>query len=94
MIPCTGMHKKGEKKSLMSSIFLVWGEKIGKDARSRIYLPHFEGEPSTEPMNAIEVAISGRAKHFLSNPLVQEIISMDMLFSHGTNGLEQHHSVD
>ncbi|KAG0099438.1 hypothetical protein BGZ93_007710 [Podila epicladia] len=31
-------------------------------------------EPSTEPMNAIEVAISGRAKHFLSNPLVQEII--------------------
>ncbi|KAG0038911.1 hypothetical protein BGZ82_010395 [Podila clonocystis] len=32
-------------------------------------------EPSTEPMNAIEVAISGRAKHFLSNPLVQEIIN-------------------
>ncbi|KAF9183632.1 hypothetical protein BGZ51_003899 [Haplosporangium sp. Z 767] len=48
-----------------------------KDARSRLYLPlpHFEGEPSTEPMNAIEVAILGRAKHFLSNPLVQEIIN-------------------
>jgi hypothetical protein len=48
---------------------------IGKDARSRIYLPHFEGEPSNEPMSALEVAISGRAKHFISNPLVQEIIS-------------------
>ncbi|KAG0199692.1 hypothetical protein BGX28_007082 [Mortierella sp. GBA30] len=48
-----------------------------KDARSRLYLPlpHFEGEPSTEPMSAIEVAISGRAKHFVSNPLVQEIIN-------------------
>ncbi|GJJ76675.1 hypothetical protein EMPS_09034 [Entomortierella parvispora] len=46
-----------------------------KDARSRLYLPHFEGEPSTEPMSALEVAISGRAKHFISNPLVQEIIN-------------------
>ncbi|KAF9930155.1 hypothetical protein FBU30_000823 [Linnemannia zychae] len=46
-----------------------------KDVRSRIYLPHFEGEPSNEPMSALEVAISGRAKHFLSNPLVQEIIN-------------------
>ncbi|KAI8604389.1 hypothetical protein EDD21DRAFT_366328 [Dissophora ornata] len=46
-----------------------------KDARSRLYLPHFEGEPSTEPMSALEVAISGKAKHFLSNPLVQEIIN-------------------
>ncbi|KAK3841978.1 MAG: hypothetical protein J3R72DRAFT_444140 [Linnemannia gamsii] len=46
-----------------------------KDARSRLYLPHFEGEPSNEPMSALEVAISGRAKHFISNPLVQEIIN-------------------
>ncbi|OAQ29740.1 hypothetical protein K457DRAFT_137619 [Linnemannia elongata AG-77] len=46
-----------------------------KDGRSRIYLPHFEGEPSNEPMSALEVAISGRAKHFISNPLVQEIIN-------------------
>ncbi|KAG0214428.1 hypothetical protein BGX33_002154 [Mortierella sp. NVP41] len=46
-----------------------------KDARSRIYIPHFEGEPSNEPMSALEVAISGRAKHFISNPLVQEIIN-------------------
>ncbi|KAI1315644.1 hypothetical protein EDD11_000537 [Mortierella claussenii] len=46
-----------------------------KDARSRLYLPHFDGEPSTEPMSALEVAISGRAKHFISNPLVQEIIN-------------------
>ncbi|KAF9417752.1 hypothetical protein BGZ94_009875 [Podila epigama] len=46
-----------------------------KDARSRIYLPHFESEPATEPMNAIEIAITGRAKHFLSNPLVQEIVN-------------------
>ncbi|KAF9205310.1 hypothetical protein BGZ49_004210 [Haplosporangium sp. Z 27] len=46
-----------------------------KDARSRLYLPHFVGEPSTEPMSAIEVAISGRAKNFISNPLVQEIIN-------------------
>ncbi|KAF9540443.1 hypothetical protein EC957_004283 [Mortierella hygrophila] len=46
-----------------------------KDGRSRIYLPHFEGEPSNEPMSALEVAISGRAKYFISNPLVQEIIN-------------------
>ncbi|KAG0355583.1 hypothetical protein BC939DRAFT_444323 [Gamsiella multidivaricata] len=42
---------------------------------SRLYLPHFEGDPSTEPMSALEVAISARAKRFLSNPLVQEIIN-------------------
>ncbi|KAF9962090.1 hypothetical protein BGZ72_010696 [Mortierella alpina] len=50
---------------------------IRRKDRSRLYLPlpHFEGEPSTEPMSALEVAISGRAKHFLSNPLVQEIIN-------------------
>ncbi|KAF9585716.1 hypothetical protein BGW38_001096 [Lunasporangiospora selenospora] len=48
-----------------------------KDTRSRLYLPHFEGQPSNEPMSALEVAISGRAKHFLSNPLVQEIVTID-----------------
>ncbi|ORZ16850.1 hypothetical protein BCR41DRAFT_386386 [Lobosporangium transversale] len=46
-----------------------------KDTRFRLYLPHFDGEPSTEPMSALEVAISGKAKHFLSHPLVQEIIN-------------------
>ncbi|KAG0319224.1 hypothetical protein BGZ99_005225 [Dissophora globulifera] len=46
-----------------------------KDERFRLYLPHFEGEPSTEPMSALEVAISGKAKHFISNPLVQEIVN-------------------
>lgn len=60
----------------IDSFLVLFIQKIGKDGRSRIYLPHFEGEPSNEPMSALEVAISGRAKHFISNPLVQEIISM------------------
>ncbi|KAG0240371.1 hypothetical protein BGX31_001992 [Mortierella sp. GBA43] len=45
-----------------------------KDVRSRLYLPHFEGDPSKDPMSAIEVAISGKAKYFMSNAMVQEII--------------------
>ncbi|KAF9984965.1 hypothetical protein BGZ65_012113 [Modicella reniformis] len=42
---------------------------------SRLYLPHFDGDPAKDPMSALEVAISGKAKYFISSPIVQEIIN-------------------
>ncbi|KAF9167610.1 hypothetical protein DFQ26_003953 [Actinomortierella ambigua] len=46
-----------------------------KDTRHRLLIPRMEGDASTEPMSALEVAIEGKAKHFLSNQLVQEVVN-------------------
>ncbi|KAF9978227.1 hypothetical protein BGZ73_003231 [Actinomortierella ambigua] len=46
-----------------------------KDTRHRLLIPRMESDVSTEPMSALEVAIEGKAKHFLSNQLVQEVVN-------------------
>ncbi|KAG0224698.1 hypothetical protein BGW41_004972 [Actinomortierella wolfii] len=45
-----------------------------KDTRHRLLIPRMEGDVSTEPMSALEVAIEGKAKHFLNQLWLGNIV--------------------